>query len=196
MAHDHQVTQLLRDWSEGDPDALDELIPLIFDDLHRMAQRMFQRESPNHTLQPTALINELYFRLRGRRNTEWINRARFFKFAAELMRFILVDHARRRRSDKRGGGVAPIPLESLDLATELNVDVIALDLALEELARIDERQSQIVSLRFFVGLKVEEVAEILDIAPVTVKRLWRTAKFWLHRRLDGAKDEATADDAL
>lgn len=179
------LTQLLAAWADGDSAALDRLIPLVYDDLHRMARSFFQREPGTHTLQPTALVSEVYLRLRGRREMRWDNRADFFHFAAEVMRHFLVDYARRRKADKRGGDQIRIPLDtSLGLASEAELDLVDLHRALEQLAEIDPRQSQIVNLRFFVGLKVEEVAEILGISKATVKREWRTAKFWLRRHLE------------
>lgn len=184
MPADHEVTRLLQAWGDGDTAALDALIPLVFNDLHRMAQGFFRSEAAGHTLQPTALLSELYLRLRGKENTHWTHRKEFFRFAADLMRHILVDHARARKSKKRGGGLVRIPLDpSLDLALETDVDLVDLDTALDELAEVDERQAQVVELRYFVGLSVEETAEVLEIARATVKRDWRTAKFWLHRRL-------------
>lgn len=181
---DHEVTRLLQAWGSGDSAALDALIPLVFNDLHRMAQSFFRREVTGHTLQPTALLSELYLRLHGKENTHWTERREFFGFAADLMRHILVDHARARKSKKRGGDLVRIPLDpSLNLALETDVDLVDLDTALNELAKVDERQAQVVELRYFVGLSVEETAEVLEIARATVKRDWRTAKFWLHRRL-------------
>ncbi|HEX9736144.1 MAG TPA: sigma-70 family RNA polymerase sigma factor [Thermoanaerobaculia bacterium] len=184
---DHEVTRLLQSWSVGSLAALDELIPLVFDDLHRMACYFFQRESGSHTLQPTALISLLYLRLRGTKNTEWTNREDFFNFAAELMRHVLVDYARRRKSKKRGGEMARIPLamaSKVPVAPDL--DVVDLDAALAELAKVDARQSRIVELRYFVGLGNAEIAELLGISEATVKRDWRTARFWLHRRMTAA----------
>jgi RNA polymerase sigma factor (TIGR02999 family) len=187
MPAEHEVTRLLDAWGRGSAEALDELIPLVFDDLHRMARYFFGREPEDHTLQPTALISELYLRLRGKRNTSWTCREDFFHFAAELMRHILVDAARSRLAKKRGQGKAHLPLDSAhDLTVETDLDLVALDRALEELAEVAPRQSEVVALRFFVGLEVREVAAVLDIAPATVKRDWRTAKFFLHRRIRGS----------
>ncbi len=188
MPANHEITQLLQAWSDGDDDALDALIPLVFDDLHRMAHYFFQRESENHTLQATALVSELYLRLRGQKQTHWDSRKDFFNFAADVMRHILVDWARRRKSKKRGRELVRVPLDpSIGLTMETDVDVIALHTALGELAELDERQSDIVKLRFFLGLTVAKTAVVLDIAPATVKREWRTAKFWLHRRLKDSR---------
>lgn len=186
-ATDRDVTQLLEAWSQGDLAALDRLLPLVFEDLHRMARYFFQRESDTHTLQPTALVSEVYFRLRGQKKLSLESRKDFFSFAAELMRHFLVDYARRRRADKRSAGQADVPLDAgLDYllsstpATEKILDVHA---AVEELRQVDPRQAEIVNLRYLLGLQVMEVAELLDISPSTVKREWRTAKFWLQRRL-------------
>ncbi len=186
MTTDHEVTGLLQAWSEGDGEALDELLPMVFDDLHRMARYFFQRESDTHTLRPTVLISELYVRMRAQEEMQWDNRADFFNFAADVMRHFLVDYARRRKADKRGGGKSDIPLASLEIAAETDVDLVDLHHVLEELERLDSRQCKIVKLRYFVGLRVEEVAELMGISESTVKREWRTAKFWLRRRLGAA----------
>lgn len=193
MPQDHEVTRLLQAWSDGDAGALDALVPLVFEDLRRMAGYFFQRESPRNTLQPTALVSELYLRLRGDRKMRWESRADFFNFAAEVMRHILVDRARSRKSQKRGRGVALINLEwAPDQPIVSDLDVVALHLALQELETIDPRQSRIVSLRVFVGLTVKEVAEVLGISTATVKREWRTAKFWLHDCLEAPPPAPTA----
>lgn len=187
MTHpsDEEVTQLLHAWSSGDGEALERLIPLVYDDLHRMARYFFHREANTHTLQPTALVSEVYLRLRGQKKLRWESREDFFHFAADVMRHFLVDYARRRRAGKRGGGVTDLPIDTLfDLAGDPDHDVVDLDRALEALEALDPRQARIVKLRFFVGLKVPEVAEILDISPATIKREWSTAKLWLRRRLD------------
>lgn len=187
----NEITRLLEAWSQGSAAALDQLIPLVFDDLHRMARYFFQRESKTHTMQPTALVNEVYFRLRGQRQVAWNNRAEFFHFAADVMRHFLVDYARRRNAEKRGGSAFEVPIDSaLELLKQTGIDVVDLHRALEELAEIDPRQGEIVKLRFFIGLRVEEVAEVLDISEATIKREWRTAKLWLRRRLGEALDES------
>lgn len=179
-----EVTQLLQDWSQGDVAALERLIPLVFKDLHNIASRMFHRESEAHTLQPTALVNEVYLRLMGQRNMQWQNREQFFSVAALMMRRILVDYAKGRKAAKRGSGVRNVSLdEALKIPEELNVDVADLDEALSRLAEIDPRQSRIVELKFFMGLSHEEIAEVLGISTTTVKREWGTAKLWLHREL-------------
>ncbi len=185
MPSQGEITRLLADWADGDPDALGRLMPLVFEDLRRMAGSHFARESPGHTLQPTALVNEVYLKLLGPRTVQWQRRAQFFGFAAQLMRRILVDHARARLRDKRGGGVTKIALDDvLDEPLEENLDLIALDDALTTLAEIEPRQAKVVELRFFGGLTVEETAEVLKISPRTVKREWRMARIWLFRQLD------------
>ncbi len=184
MQTDHEITGLLKAWSDGDGEALDALFPLVFDDLHRMACYFFQRERENHTLQPTALINELYISLQGQKKRDWECREDFINFAAEVMRHMLVNSVRRRVTQKRGAGVSHVPLDSsIGLPFEMDVDLIALDEAIEELCEVDQRQGQIVKLRFFLGFKVKEIAEIFGISVSTVKREWRTAKLWLRRRL-------------
>ena len=181
------VTQLLHHWSQGDTSALDKLIPLVFEDLRRIAGRMFQRESDGHTLQPTALVNEVYFRLVDQRNVQWQNREQFFSVAALMMRRILADYAKGRKAAKRGSNAPKVPLdEALQVADIQDLDQVAdLDEALSRLADLDSRQSRIVEMRYFIGLGNEEIAEVLGISPTTVKREWRTAKFWLLRELKG-----------
>lgn len=179
-----EVTELLLAWSEGDAAARDRLMLLVFEELRRMAQRYFDGEDPRHTLQPTALVNELYLRLVDRRKVSWQNQAHFFGFAAQTMRLILVDHARRRRAERRGKGSRPLSIETMvDLPEKQNLDVLAVDEALIALAREDERQARIVEMRFFGGLNNEEIAEALGISPTTVKREWATARLWLKRQL-------------
>jgi RNA polymerase sigma factor (TIGR02999 family) len=179
------VTQLLQDWSQGDPAALEKLIPLVFRDLREIAGRLFRRESDGHTLQPTALVNEVIIRLMDQRKGHWENREQFFGVAALLMRRILVDYAKGRQAAKRGSGVVKLPLdEALGVAAaQENIDFVALDQALSGLAQIDERQSRIVEMYVFTGLKHEEIAEVLKISVTTVKREWRTAKLWLFREM-------------
>ncbi len=180
-----EVTKLLRDWSQGDSLALEKLIPLVFEDLRRIADRLFRPESEAHTLQPTALVNEVFLRLIDQREMQWQNREQFFAVAAMLMRRILGDYARRRRSEKRGSRAAKVPLdEAIGIPqAAANLDMEALDEALSRLAEIDPRQSQIVEMRFFMGLTHEEIAEVLGIGVTTVKREWKTAKVWLFREL-------------
>jgi len=187
-----EITRLLIAWSEGEEDALERLMPLVIDELRRIAERYFQRESSGHTLQPTALVNELYMRLADRRRVSWKNRAHFFGFAADSMRKILVDHARVRRAEKRGDGVRPLPLDEVTPigVTPKSADLIDFEEALIRLERMDPRQAQVVKLRVFTGLTNEEIAEILGLTSRTVKRDWRTARLWLHRELDPEEPEA------
>jgi RNA polymerase sigma factor (TIGR02999 family) len=180
----HQVTQLLIAWSNGDQSAFDKLMPLIDEELRRLAHRYMSRERAGHTLQTTALVNEAFLRLVNRKNLQWQNRAHFFGLAAQVMRTILVDHARSHASAKRGGGTRNLELdEALVVSQQKASEVIALDEALKQLALIDPRQSRIVELRFFGGLTVEEAAEVLRVSPVTIKREWSTAKAWLYHEL-------------
>ena len=183
-AQTHEVTQLLIDWSNGDHAALDKLIPVVDEELRRLAHRYMSRERADHTLQTTALVNEAFVRLVNRKNVQWQNRAHFFGIAAQLMRTILVDHARSHASAKRGGGAYKLELdEALVVSKQKASEVIALDEALKQLALIDSQQSRIVELRFFGGLTVEETAEVLHLSPATIKREWSTAKAWLYREL-------------
>jgi RNA polymerase sigma-70 factor, ECF subfamily len=180
----HQVTQLLIAWSNGDQSAFDKLMPLIDEELRRLAHRYMSRERAGHTLQTTALVNEAFLRLVNRKNLQWQNRAHFFGLAAQVMRTILVDHARSHASAKRGGGGRNLELdEALVVSQQKASEVVALDEALKQLALIDPRQSRIVELRFFGGLTVEEAAEVMNVSPVTVKREWSTAKAWLYHEL-------------
>ncbi|HEX3185805.1 MAG TPA: sigma-70 family RNA polymerase sigma factor [Pyrinomonadaceae bacterium] len=180
----HRVTQLLIDWSNGDQSAFDKLMPLIDEELRRLAHHYMSRERAGHTLQTTALVNEAFVKLVNRKNLQWQNRAHFFGLAAQVMRTILVDHARSHASAKRGGGARNLELdEALLVSQQRASEVVALDEALNQLALIDPRQSRIVELRFFGGLTVEEAAEVLHVSPVTIKREWSTAKAWLYREL-------------
>jgi RNA polymerase sigma-70 factor (ECF subfamily) len=180
-----EISTLLHAWSDGDQSALATLMPLVYDQLHRLAGHYMNREHSGHSLQTTALVNEAYTRLVDYKRMRWQDRAHFFAASAQVMRRILVEHARRHNL-KRGGG---IPHVSLDNATfvggDEETDFAALDDAMNELARIDPRKVQVVEMRFFGGLSVEETAEVLKISPVTVKREWRTAKAWLYRELTG-----------
>jgi RNA polymerase sigma factor (TIGR02999 family) len=179
-----QVTQLLKDWGNGDQTALDKLLPMVYDELHRMARQYMARQNSGQTLQTTALINEAYLRLAGRQEKQWQNRAHFYGVAAQAMRCILVDRARARHAGKRGGWAQEVPLEEADAVSDRRVaELIALDDALKELARIDPRKCRIVELRYFGGLSVEETAEVLHVSPATVKRDWGLAKAWLHHAL-------------
>ena len=180
----NEVTQLLLAWSDGDQAALDKLTPLVYEELRRMAHRYMNRERPGHTMQTTALVNEAYIRLVNRKNVHWENRAHFFAIAAQLMRTILVDHARSHAYQKRGGGARNITLdEAMVVSQQRAADVVALDETLKELAKIDPQQSRIVELRFFGGLTIEETAEVLGLSPATIKREWSTAKAWLYHEL-------------
>jgi RNA polymerase sigma factor (TIGR02999 family) len=178
------VTGLLLAWNDGDESALEKLVPVVYQELHRLAKRQMQRERPDHTLQTTALINEAYLRLVGLRNVHWQNRAHFFGLCAGLMRRILVDFARSHHYAKRGGGAQPISLnESLVVSPKLSTDLLAVDDALKALTTIDARKGQVVELRFFGGLTLEETAAVLKVSPDTVRRDWRLAKSWLLREL-------------
>jgi RNA polymerase sigma-70 factor, ECF subfamily len=183
-ASPRELTQLLLDWSNGNHAALDKLMPLVDQELRRLAHHYMRRESPGHTLQTTALVNEAYLRLVDQRNVHWRNRAHFFALSAQLMRRILVDHARKRKYSKRGGDIVKISLdEAMVVSDRPREDLIALDDALDKLATIDPRKSNIVELRFFGGLSVDETAEALHVSAVTVMREWRMAKAWLYNSL-------------
>ena len=180
------VTELLRAWSDGDDGALEQLLPLVEAQLRRLARGYMGRERPGHTLQTTALINEAFLRLTDARRVRWQDRAHFLGISARLMRRVLVDHARTRGYLKRGGGAQRVTLhEGLVTTPDPALDVVALDRALEALAKVDARKSRIVELRFFGGLTVEETAEVLHVSPDTVKRDWRLAKLLLLRELEG-----------
>jgi len=182
----HQVTRLLQAWSEGEPRALERLMPVVYDELHRMAQRYMADEKPGHTLQTTALVNEAYLRLVDSARTSWQNRAQFFAACAQAMRRILVDWARSRQAMKRGGEIRPLELdEALAVADAPGKDLVALDDALKALAAVDPRKGRVVELRFFGGLSVEETAEVLKVSNDTVLRDWKLAKKWLRRELSG-----------
>ena len=177
------VTRRLAEWSRGDQHALAELMPLVYDELRRLADSYLRRERPDHTLQPTALVHEAYLRLVDQ-TVELQNRAHFFGVAAQVMRCILVDHARAHQAAKRGGGAHKLSLDEVaELAEGQAVDLIALDDALKALAALDPQQSRVVELRYFGGLTVEEAAEVLGVSPATVKRDWTTARAWLHREI-------------
>jgi RNA polymerase sigma factor (TIGR02999 family) len=180
-----QITRLLEQWSNGDAEVLDDLMPLVYHELRRQASGYLRRERPNHTLQPTALINEAYLKLIGQRDVKWQNRAHFFAFAAQAMRRILVDYARERKREKRGGAPENLPLdEALTIVSqEKSIDLVALDEALNKLAAFDERQAKVVELRYFSGLSIEETAEVLHVSNVTVRRDWNMAKAWLHQEI-------------
>ena len=184
----HEVSQLLQAWSDGNEEALDKVIPLVYEELHRLARHYMSGERPGHTLQTTELVNEAYVRLVDWKNVRWQNRAHFFGVAAQMMRRILVDFARSRHYAKRGGEAQRVSLaEAAVVSAERCEDCIALDEALESLAAIDTRKGRIVELRFFGGLSVEETAEVLKISCRTVMREWSLAQAWLHRELVGGK---------
>jgi RNA polymerase sigma-70 factor, ECF subfamily len=184
------VSSLLRAWSGGDQSALERLTPMVYDELHRLARRYMQQERPGHSLQATALVNEAYTRLVDYKRMQWQDRAHFFAVASQLMRRILVDHARRRNL-KRGAGVQHVSLdEAAVVGGDEGMDLVALDDAMNALARLDLRKVQVVEMRFFGGLSVEETAEVLKISTVTVKRDWRAARTWLYRELTGGSPEA------
>jgi RNA polymerase sigma factor (TIGR02999 family) len=184
---DQDLTHLLIQWSKGDSAALDALVPLVYDELRRLAQLYLSREKPGHTLSSTALVHEAYLRLVKQKDVTWQNRAHFFGVAARMMRRILVDHARRRGYAKRGGGALTLSLdETIAPAPEREMDLVALDDALETLAKLDERQSRMVELRFFGGLSIEETSEVLGVSAPTVKREWASARAWLYREISGS----------
>jgi len=183
-ARTHHVTQLLVGWSDGDEAALEQLLPIVHTELRRLARRQMAGERPGHVLQASALVNEAYVRLVDLKQMRWQNRAHFFAMAARLMRRILVDFARARGYQKRGGGMQRVTfVESLPVSNEQPTDLVALNDALEALAVVDERKSRVVELRFFGGLSVEETAEVLKISSETVKRDWKFAKNWLMREM-------------
>lgn len=183
-AQTHDLTQLLIEWSNGDQTALDKLVPVVEQELRHLAHHYMRRERAGHTLQTTALVNEAFVRMVNRKGVHWQNRAHFFGIAAQLMRTILVDHARSHASAKRGGGADKLELnEAVVISQDKASEVIALDEALKQLELIDPQQSRIVELRFFGGLTVEEAAEVLHVSPATIKREWSTAKAWLFREL-------------
>src|SRR6266550_3694495 len=176
-----EITQLLLSWSQGDNSALDQLIPLVYPELRRLARQHMRRENAGHTLQTSALINEAYLRLVDQQDVKWQGRAHFFAVAAQVMRHILIDHARRLHYAKRGAGAQHIPLDEVMLVSqERAAEFVALDESLTLLAAVDPRKSQIVELRFFGGLTVEEAAEVMKLSPITIKREWRSARAWLH----------------
>ncbi len=184
---EHEITQLLAEWRDGNQAALDELYPLVYDELHRLARRYMSRERKGHTLQTTALINEAYVRLVDQRNVQWANRSHFFAISAQIMRRILIDHARRQAYAKRGGGARQVSLE--ETATVVHGDLsefLRLDEALKSLAELDPRRSQVVELKYFGGLNNDEIAGVLKISKNTVIRDWNMARAWLYRQLTGS----------
>ncbi len=183
---DEDVTQLLLAWNNGDATALNRLMPLVEAELRKLARYHMRREDSAHTLQTTALVNEVYLKLVNQKKTHWHNRAHFFAISAQLMRRILVDHARRTMRGKRGGGVPDVPIDDVAvLSKEKSIELLALDEALDRLAQVDPLKSKIVEMRHFGGLSVEETAEVLKIAEITVMRHWKLAKTWLRREVRG-----------
>jgi|SRR5687768_41873 len=180
------ITELLVDWGKGDQAALEKLMPLVYDELRRLASNYLRRERATHTLQPTALVNEAYLKLVDQRNAKWQNRAHFFGISAQLMRRILVDHARQHQAQKRGGSNQQrLSITSAErVAKQPEVDLLALNEALDELTRMDPQQAQIVELKFFGGLSIDETAEVLGISHATVERDWKMARAWLRRQLE------------
>ncbi len=184
VASSRNITALLDDWCCGNPRALNQLLPLIYAELRRIAARQLRNERPGHTLQPTALVHEVYLRLVDQRHVDWQNRAHFFGVAAQVMRRILVDHARRHATTKRGQGVTRVPIdEARDAAAPSEMSVLALDEALLRLETLDPDLAAVVELRAFGGLTIEEAAHVLKVSPSTAKRTWRTAKAWLNREI-------------
>lgn len=179
------VTGLLLEWQQGDHDALDKLTPLVYDELRRIAHRYMRQERGGHTLQTTALVNEAYVRLVGGQRIEWQNRAHFYGVVAQVMRRVLIDHARRLQNIKHGGDAQRVSLEEIAVLPHARAaELLALDEALNELARLDARKARVVELRYFGGLSIEETADVLDISAMTVRRDWRAAKAWLYRALN------------
>lgn len=184
----HDITQLLQRWGAGNAEAFDQLIPLVYRELRAIAQNYLNRERSGHTLQSTALVHELYERMAQQQLPQWRNRAQFFAVAALLMRRILVDHARSRQAAKRGGDVVKVSVDELaNVSAPVDFDLVALDDALMELARLDPQQSRVVELKIFVGLSNDDMAEVLGISKSTVKRDWETARVWLYRELSDSR---------
>lgn len=186
-----EVTQLLADWAQGDKSAFDKLFPLVHDELRRIARRQMSHERPGHTLQATALVNEAYLKLAGHEGFEWQNRAHFYAVCAQVMRHILIDHARAHARDKRGGGTIHVSLEEVAvIAAEQADEYLALDEALRFLESVDPKKGRIVELRYFGGLSVDETAEVLDLSPRTVRREWQRSRAWLYKMItEGVGDE-------
>ncbi len=189
---EQDLTGLLIEWRQGDEAALDKLTPLVYDEIRRIAHRYLQRERAGHTLQTTALVNEAYIRLAGSQNVAWQNRSHFFAVTAQVMRHILIDHARRRNYVKHGGEVRQVAFDEAVAGPDATLmsqpraaELLALDEALDELAKLDPRKSRVVELRYFGGLSLDETAEVLEVSQMTVRRDWRAAKAWLYRRVKG-----------
>jgi RNA polymerase sigma factor (TIGR02999 family) len=184
-AHPSEITGLLVDWSNGDQAALDRLLPLVEQELHRLAHAYMRRENPDHTLQTTALVNEAYLKLTDQKKTHWQNRAHFFAIAARIMRRILLNYARDQRRQKRGGNAVQVSLSEVSLlAVGRPEELIALDEALDRLAEVDERKSRVVELKYFGGLETHEIAEVLNVSSITVMRDWKFARAWLLREIE------------
>lgn len=184
------LTELLRDWRHGDRAALDRLTPIVYEEIRRMAHRYMQRERHGHTLQTTALINEAYIRLLGQQQVDWNSRTHFFAVVAQVMRHVLIDHARSRHYLKRGGEAQHVPLdEARPMSSERASELVALDEALSSLAQLDQRKARVVELRYFGGFSLEETAEVLDVSVMTVRRDWNTAKAWLYRQIAASQSE-------
>jgi RNA polymerase sigma factor (TIGR02999 family) len=191
---EQDLTGLLIEWRQGDEAALDKLTPLVYDEIRRIAHRYLQRERAGHTLQTTALVNEAYIRLAGSQNVAWQNRSHFFAVTAQVMRHILIDHARRRSYVKHGGEVRQVAFDEAVASSEATLmtqpraaELLALDEALDELAKLDLRKSRVVELRYFGGLSLDETAEVLEVSQMTVRRDWRAAKAWLYKRVTSDK---------
>lgn len=180
----NRIDKLLAEWGRGNADARDALMPVVYDELRRLARRHLWNERPDHTLQSAALVNEAYLRLAGQKTPQWRNRAHFFGVAAQLMRHILVDHARGRQAAKRGGGATRLTLDAdVSVDEQPAIDLVTLDDALDQLAALDAQQARVIEMRFFGGLSIEETAVVLDVSSATVKRDWVTARAWLRREL-------------
>jgi RNA polymerase sigma factor (TIGR02999 family) len=199
MASDpDNVNRLLLEWSGGNQQALEEMLPLIYDELRHLAHNFLYRERPGHTLQTTALVHEAYLKLIDQRDARWQNRAHFFAIAAQAMRRILIDSARKHVADKRGGGGEKVSLEEVaSISLEPDNNLLALDQALNGLAEIDPQQSRIIELRYFGGLTIEETAEVMKLSPATIKREWAMARAWLHQALtEGPIDQTSAPESI
>ena len=190
MADTGRVSQLLRQWGIGDLEARDELVPLVYHELRKRAIAYLRRERPNHTLQPTALVNEAYVRLMGQRRVTWVNRAQFFGIAAQIMRRVLVDHARERHAAKRPDGIRVPLTDDIAAVPAPDCELLMLDEALRALARIDERQARIVELKYFGGLSEEEVGAVLSLSRATITREWQSARAWMYRRMTRGRSRA------
>jgi RNA polymerase sigma factor (TIGR02999 family) len=188
MATQSEITRLLADWASGDRAALDRLTPLVYAELRRIASQQMRREKPGHTLQPTALVNEAFMRLAGGNGASWQNRAHFYAVCAQVMRRILIDHARANLREKRGGGAVQVPLdEAATFIQNQQVDLVALGDAMRSLEAVDAQKARIVELRYFAGLGIEETADVMHVSAMTVRREWMRAKAWLYRELAGGE---------